>query len=111
DPRRRRRHRARAGRRRYGSLRIGWLGAEVDDRVRAVGENLVSFKVTPCKDLDEFTAAVYAIGQYFSLDPTEERMERFAKNLPIERMHAARENGNIVGGAGAFPFEMTVPEG
>jgi predicted acetyltransferase len=71
----------------------------------------MSFKVTPCKDLDEFTAAVYAIGQYFSLDPTEERMERFAKNLPIERMHAARENGTIVGGAGAFPFEMTVPGG
>ena len=38
-------------------------------------------------------------------------MERFSRNLPIERMHAARENGKIVGGAGAFPFEMTVPGG
>ena len=38
-------------------------------------------------------------------------MERFSKNLPIERMHAARENGTIVGGAGAFPFELTVPGG
>jgi predicted acetyltransferase len=71
----------------------------------------MSFEVTPCADLDEFTEAVFAIGQYFSLDPTEERMERFSKNLPIERMHAARENGRIVGGAGAFPFEMTVPGG
>ncbi len=52
---------------------------------------------------------MFAIGQYFGLDPTEERMERFSKNLPIERMHAARENGRIVGGAGAFPFELTVP--
>jgi predicted acetyltransferase len=69
----------------------------------------MSFKVAPCADLDEFTQAVFAIGQYFSLDPTEERMERFSKNLPIERMHAARENGNIVGGAGVFPFELTVP--
>ena len=38
-------------------------------------------------------------------------MDRFSKNLPIERMHAAREDGQIVGGAGAFPFEMTVPGG
>jgi len=71
----------------------------------------VTFEVTRCETLEEFTQAVYAIGQYFSLDPTEERMERFSKNLPIERMHAAREDGRIVGGAGAFPFELTVPGG
>jgi len=69
----------------------------------------VSFEVVPCADLEEFGQAVFAIGQYFGMEPTEERMERFAKNLPIERMHAARENGAIVGGAGAFPFELTVP--
>jgi predicted acetyltransferase len=71
----------------------------------------VSFKVAPCADLEEFGQAVFAIGQYFALDPTSERMERFSKNLPIERMHAAREDGTIVGGAGAFPFELTVPGG
>jgi predicted acetyltransferase len=69
----------------------------------------MKLRVTPCADLEEFSQAVFAIGQYFALDPTEERMERFSKNLPIERMHAARENGRIVGGAGAFPFELTVP--
>jgi predicted acetyltransferase len=36
-------------------------------------------------------------------------MERFSRNLPIERMHAARDGGQIVGGAGVFPFELTVP--
>jgi predicted acetyltransferase len=71
----------------------------------------VSFEVAPCADLEEFSQAVFAIGQYFALDPTSERMERFSKNLPIERMHAAREDGTIVGGAGAFPFELTVPGG
>jgi predicted acetyltransferase len=69
----------------------------------------MSFRVAPCANLEEFGDAVFAIGQYFGLDPTEERMERFSKNLPIERMHAARENGVTVGGAGAFPFELTVP--
>ena len=71
----------------------------------------MTFTVAPCADLEEFGQAVFAIGQYFALDPTSERMERFSKNLPIERMHAAREKGTIVGGAGAFPFEMTVPGG
>ena len=68
-----------------------------------------TFRVRPCRDLDEFSQAVFAIGQYFGMEPTEERMERFSKNLPIERMHAATESGTIIGGAGAFPFELTVP--
>jgi predicted acetyltransferase len=71
----------------------------------------MSFRVAPCKNLEEFGEAVFAIGQYFGMEATEERMERFSKNLPLERMHAARENGVTVGGAGAFPFEMTIPGG
>jgi predicted acetyltransferase len=74
-----------------------------------MGGRRVSFRVKPSRNLDEFGRAVFAIGQYFGLEPTEERMERFSKNLPIERMHAAWEDGAIVGGAGAFPFELTVP--
>ncbi len=69
----------------------------------------MSFDVAPCADLAEFSDAVFAIGQYFGMEATEERMERFSKNLPFERMHAVRENGKTVGGGGAFPFEMTVP--
>ena len=69
----------------------------------------MSFRVRPCEDIEEFGQAVFAIGQYFGMEPTGERMERFSKNLPIQRMHAARENGVTVGGAGAFPFQMTVP--
>jgi len=34
-----------------------------------------------------------------------------ARVLPAERMHAAWERGRAVGGAGAFPFELTVPGG
>jgi predicted acetyltransferase len=67
--------------------------------------------VAPCADLEEFGQAAMAIGQYFGLDATDEWKERFSKNLPVERMHAAREGGQIVGGAGAFPFELTVPGG
>jgi predicted acetyltransferase len=69
----------------------------------------LSFEVRPTADLEEFSLALLAIGQYFSLEPTSDRMERFSKNLPFERMHAARDDGRIVGGAGAFAFEVTVP--
>jgi predicted acetyltransferase len=69
------------------------------------------FRVAPCRDLEEFTAAVLAIGQYFGMEATEERMARFSRILPVQRMLAAREGGETVGGAGAIPFELGVPGG
>jgi predicted acetyltransferase len=69
------------------------------------------FDVRACNDQDEYGRAIGAIGQYFNPPPTEEFLERFARTLPHERMHAAFEDGAIVGGAGAFPFELSVPGG
>ena len=40
-----------------------------------------------------------------------ERTARFASLLEPERMHVAREEGAIVGAAGAFTYELTVPGG
>jgi predicted acetyltransferase len=71
----------------------------------------MAFEVRAVKDLDEFTAAVFAIGQYFGMVPTEERMQRFVDQITLERMHAAWSDGAIVGGAGAFTFNVTVPGG
>src|SRR6266705_929246 len=69
------------------------------------------FEVRPCADQDEYGRAIGAIGQYFNPPPSEEFLERFVRTLPHERMHAAFEDGQIVGGAGAFPFELSVPGG
>lgn len=63
------------------------------------------------QDLDEFTRAIFAIGQYFGMVPTEERMQRFADLISFERTHAAWSDGAIVGGAAAFTFNLTVPGG
>jgi len=71
----------------------------------------MSFDVRTVKDLDEFSRAVFAIGQYFGMTPTEERMQRFLDQITAERMHAAWSDGAIVGGAGAFAFNLTVPGG
>ena len=69
------------------------------------------FDVRACADQDEYGRAIGAIGQYFNPPPSEELYERWVKMLPHERMHAAFEDGAIVGGAGAFPFELSVPGG
>jgi len=68
-------------------------------------------EVRPVADQDEYGRAIGAIGQYFNPPPSEEMLARFVQNLPHERMHAAFEDGQIVGGAGAFPFELSVPGG
>jgi predicted acetyltransferase len=70
----------------------------------------VSFDVRPTRDLREFLDAVESIGQYFAWHPTEED-DTFHENMPLERMHAAFDDGRIVGGAGAFPFDLSVPGG
>ena len=71
----------------------------------------MSFDVRTVKDLDEFSSAVFAIGQYFGMTPTQERMQRFLDQITAERMHAAWSDGAIVGGAGAFKFNLSVPGG
>ena len=72
----------------------------------------MSVDVRSVRDLAEFGRAVGAIGHYFGGWPADdEAAERFGKNLPFERMHAALDGDAIVGGAGAFPFELTIPGG
>jgi predicted acetyltransferase len=69
------------------------------------------FDVRPVQNLEEFGAAFFAIGQYFGATIEEERMQRWVDQLGLDRMHAAFENGEVVGGAAAFTFNMTVPGG
>ena len=38
-------------------------------------------------------------------------MQRFTKLLPLDRMFGAWSNEAVVGGAGSFPFDLTVPGG
>jgi predicted acetyltransferase len=72
----------------------------------------MAWDVRPTSDLDEFRRAVGSIGHYFGGWPADdEAAQRFSANLPLERMHAAFDGDRIVGGAGAFPFELTVPGG
>jgi predicted acetyltransferase len=70
----------------------------------------VDLKVTPCRSLDEFRRAL-VIWRYFGGEATDEDAEKFSRWLPLERLHAARDGDEVAGGAGAFPFELSVPGG
>src|SRR3954454_4597871 len=67
--------------------------------------------VQPCGSTAELRDALNVISHYFGHENQDEDAERFANWIEVDRMHAARENGKIVGGAGAFSFRMSVPGG
>jgi hypothetical protein len=60
---------------------------------------------------DEVARALDPIWHYFGRRAEAEEVERLGSILPAERVHAAFEDGQIVGGAGAYLFETTVPGG
>ena len=71
----------------------------------------MALEVRSCRDDDELVRAHYAIGQYFGAPIDEARMERVHQLLELDRLHAAFDGGEIVGGAGAFTYDLTVPGG
>jgi predicted acetyltransferase len=71
----------------------------------------MAFEVRPCRDSEEFRRALYSVAQYFGGVPSDEQVDRFLRILELERMHAAFDDGEIVGGAGAFSFDLSVPGG
>ena len=71
----------------------------------------MTIEVRPCTSREELKQAVGPIWHFFGGAPTDERLDRFAAVLPPERMLAAQVDGSVAGGAGAFPFQLTVPGG
>ena len=71
----------------------------------------MAVRVRPTRDPEEFLDALGGISHYFGADRDPARGEQFSRILPHDRMHAALDGGRIVAGAGAFPFELTVPGG
>jgi predicted acetyltransferase len=67
--------------------------------------------VRPCASTEELRDALNVISHYFGHENTDEDAERFENWIEVDRMHAARADGEIVGGAGAFTYRMSVPGG
>jgi predicted acetyltransferase len=71
----------------------------------------VTCEVRATRDTEEFGRALNAIWQYFAAPPAEDAVERWQRVIGLDRMHAAFEDGHVVGGAGAFTFDFSVPGG
>jgi predicted acetyltransferase len=71
----------------------------------------MAIRVRTVRDVNELAQAMGAIGHYFGWQPAVEQIEPMTAYLPLDRMHAAFDDGVLVGGAGVYPFEMTVPGG
>jgi predicted acetyltransferase len=71
----------------------------------------MSIDVRRCVDAAEYERAFMAIGQYFGADGFGEWRDHFEELLPLDRMHAAWDGTEIVGGGGSFPLRLSVPGG
>jgi predicted acetyltransferase len=71
----------------------------------------MAIRIRTVRNPEELAAAMGAIGHYFGWVPNTEQAEGFTSYLPLDRMHAAFDDGQVVGGAGVYPFELTVPGG
>ncbi|MGH7323284.1 MAG: GNAT family N-acetyltransferase [Candidatus Rokuibacteriota bacterium] len=72
----------------------------------------MGWEVRTCSSVEELRATITPITNYFGRSAvSDEQIERLERTLPLERLHGVWEDGRAVGGAGAFPFELTVPGG
>jgi predicted acetyltransferase len=60
---------------------------------------------------EEFPEVVKPIWHYFGRTPGPEVVEQFGPLIPPDRIHAAFDDGAVVGSGGAFPFETSIPGG
>src|SRR5436190_2403578 len=71
----------------------------------------MAIRVRTVRDPEEFAAALGVIGHYFGWIPSAEEADRLNALLPFDRTHAVFDDSRVVAGAGAFPFELTIPGG
>ena len=71
----------------------------------------MDIEVRPCSSVEELRDALNVISHYFGNEHQLEDAERFAKWIEVERMHVALAGDRMIGGAGAFTFQLSVPGG
>jgi predicted acetyltransferase len=70
----------------------------------------LSFEIRAARP-GEFPDVVKPIWHYFGRTPGPEVSERFGPLIPPERIHAAFDDGAVVGSGGVFPLETSIPGG
>jgi predicted acetyltransferase len=70
----------------------------------------LSFEVRAARP-EEFPGVISPIFHYFGRPPSEDFTASVKQILPSDRIHAAFDDGAVVGSASVFPFETSVPGG
>jgi predicted acetyltransferase len=70
---------------------------------------MVDIKI--CASLDDLRASLTPISHYFGRQPVDEQIKTLQRVMPAHRVHAAWDDGRVVGAAGSYAFELTVPGG
>jgi predicted acetyltransferase len=60
---------------------------------------------------EEFRGAIAPIFHYFGGPPSDDFAQAFERLVPHDRIHAAFDDGSVVGSASVFPFETSIPGG
>ena len=71
----------------------------------------MAIRIRTVRTPEEFSGATGGIEHYFGATWTSEESEQLARLVPYGRMHAAFDGAAVVGGAGVYPLELTVPGG
>jgi predicted acetyltransferase len=64
-----------------------------------------------CASPDDLRAAIMPIWHYFGRQPVDEQVKTLQRVMPAHRVLAAWDDGRVVGAAGSYAFELTVPGG
>jgi predicted acetyltransferase len=64
-----------------------------------------------CASADDLLAAITPIWHYFGRQPMDEQVKTLQRVMPAHRVHVAWDCGRVVGAAGSYAFELTVPGG
>jgi predicted acetyltransferase len=68
----------------------------------------LSYEIRPATP-EEFPEVIGPIFHYFGGPPSADFAESVAQLIPPDRIHAAFDDGAVVGSASVFPFEMSIP--
>jgi predicted acetyltransferase len=60
---------------------------------------------------EDFPGAIAPIFHYFGGPPSADFAQAFERLVPLDRIHAAFDDGLVVGSASVFPFETSIPGG
>src|SRR6516165_7252859 len=85
------------------------MQAEGSLRATARTGDRVTIAVVTCASGDDLRAALTPMWHYFGRVPADDSIAALRRLMPPYRVHTAQDGAHVIGAAGSFAFELTVP--